>query len=76
MPAMRMLFGDRLDRYLGASVAAAWCAALLFMVMLVSLIDLLLHIGGYLKGAEIRGVGGSRPLPWDYDAAKAAGEAA
>lgn len=26
--------------------------------------------------AEIRGVGGSRPLPWDYDAAKAAGEAA
>lgn len=55
---MKLLFGDRLDRYLGASIAAAWCAALLFMVMLVSLIDLLLHIGGYLKGAETRGVGG------------------
>jgi hypothetical protein len=26
--------------------------------------------------AEIRGVGGSRPLPWDYDAARAVGEAA
>jgi hypothetical protein len=26
--------------------------------------------------SEIRGVGGSRALPWDYDAARAAGEAA
>ncbi|MGH2921567.1 MAG: HesA/MoeB/ThiF family protein [Gaiellaceae bacterium] len=29
-----------------------------------------------LDCAEIRGVGGSRPLPWDYDAAQAVGDAA
>ncbi len=40
---MGALFGDRLDRYLGRSVAGAWLAALLFMVLLVSLIVLLLH---------------------------------
>lgn len=29
-----------------------------------------------LDCAEIRGVGGSRPLPWEYDAARAVGDAA
>lgn len=54
---MGALLGDRLDRYLGRSVAGAWLAALLFMVLLVSLIDLLLHLGGYLRGADERGAG-------------------
>lgn len=35
------------------------------------------HVTGLcLECAEIRGVGASRPLPWDYDAAQAIGDAA
>ncbi len=47
----------RLDSYVTRIVLGSWFAALLFMVLLFTLIDILLGLGSYLDEAQQRGAG-------------------
>lgn len=49
---MAILFGDRLDRYVGRNALGSFLAALFFVVLLFSLIDLLINLPSYLREGE------------------------
>lgn len=48
----------RLDRYVSRTVIGSYAAALLFMAILFTLVNLLVELGGFLVAAEKHGVGG------------------
>jgi lipopolysaccharide export system permease protein len=52
---MGLRFGDRLDRYIGRGAFGSWLAALLFMVLLFSLIDLLINLPTFMRVVEDEG---------------------
>lgn len=53
----------RLDRYVGKTVWGSYGAALLFMLLLSVLVDVLVQLGDYIRGAQERGIG-SGELAW------------
>ncbi len=47
----------RLDRYVGRIFVGAWCASLVFLLLISVLVDLLNGLGGYIDKADKAGLG-------------------